>query len=268
MWLGISLGTLASLIFGLVYIVLLHEAGSAFYLFAGLTFLGSSLLGGIIAALKTQVHKPKAFLASSSAVFGMALGLFVFAYVVLPQFARVSVQLPAFCDGLKGSFNPPAHLTYTLPGGGTGILLTSDTQSALVAVVDYEHSPSPSTVHLVNKSNNQIIQSWRFNNDVISATIADGTLYLYNDKLGALIDARTGAYEQSVLLIDNYGGLSETDRPFISRASSGHWYIETTAVISSWNMDGTMKSRPYLILNGIARGCFIAGDTHEVTPLK
>jgi hypothetical protein len=123
-------------------------------------------------------------------------------------------------------------------------------------------------VFLVNKSNDQIIQSWRFNNDVISATIVDGTLYLYNDKLGALIDARTGAYEQSFLLIDNYGGLSETDRPFISRASSGHWYMETTSVISSWNMDGTVKSRPDLTLNGIARGCFIAGDTHEITPLK
>ena len=42
-WLGIGIGGLVSVVFGLVYIVVLHEPGSAFYLFAGLTFLGGSL---------------------------------------------------------------------------------------------------------------------------------------------------------------------------------------------------------------------------------
>ena len=70
-----------------------------------------------------------------------------------------------------------------------------------------------------------------------------------------------------ILLIDNYGGLSETDRPVISHASSGNWYFETTAVVSSWNTDGTVKSRPHLKMNGIARGCYVSGATDEVVSL-
>jgi hypothetical protein len=81
------------------------------------------------------------------------------------------------------------------------------------------------------------------------------------------MDARTGEFEETFLLIDNYGGLSESDRAIISRGSSGHWYMETTAVISSWNIDGTVRSRSHLTFNGIARGCFISGDTHEVIRL-
>jgi hypothetical protein len=134
-------------------------------------------------------------------------------------------------------------------------------------MIDYHHPLFPSTVFLVNKSDNKILRSMHFNNDVISAVIDEGILYIYNDKLGYLIEARTGEFEENFLLIDNYGGLTQTDRPFISRASDGHWYMETTAVISSWNIDGTVKSRPHLTFNGIALGCFISGNTRDVTRL-
>ncbi len=266
--LGTSIGALVSAVFGLVYIVILHEPGPVFYLFAGLTFLGGPLIGGIVAMWKTQGHQGKAFLASGSVIFGIVWMLFIFTYIVLPQLDRTSVQLPAFCDGFDGTFNPPAHLTYTLPNVGTGVLITSDAHSAVMAMIDYQHPPFPSAVFLVNKSDNKIIQSMRFKNDVIGATIDDDTLYIYNDKLGYFIDARTGELEKNFLTVDNYGGLSESDRPIVSRASSGHWYMETSAVISSWNVDGTVKSRPHLTLNGIALGCFISGDTHDVTRLN
>jgi hypothetical protein len=266
-WLGISVGALASIVFGLVYIVVLHEPGSAFYLFAGLTFLGGSLIGGIVAALKTQSHRRTAFFLSCGAVFGIAGMLCVCTYVALPQFARTNVQLPSFCDGFDGSLDLPSHLTYTLPDNGTGILITGDAQSAVVAMIDSNNPPFPTTVFLVNKSDNRIIWSMRFSNDIVSAAIDEGVAYIYNDKLGYFIDARTGEFAKNFLSIDNYGGLAETDRPIISRASSGHWYMETTAVISSWNVDGTVKSRPHLTFNGIAMGCFISGETHDVTEL-
>jgi len=263
-WLGISIGILVSAGFGLVYIVILHEPGPVFYLFAGPVFFGGPLVGGIDAAMKTQTHRLKAFFRSASAVFGMVFVLFIFTYAVLPQYARTNVQLPAACDGFDGSFNLPAQLTYTLPNGDIGILIISDNESAIVAQVDYEHPPFPSTVFLINKNENNILQSMNFNNDVISAALDNGVAYIFNDKLGYLYDSHTGKWEDTFLIIDNYGGLSESDRPFISRASSGHWYMENTAVISSWHVDGTVKSRPHLMFNGIARGCFIAGDTREV----
>lgn len=264
---GISVGALVSIVFGLVYLVLLREPGSQFYLFAVLAFVGGPLMGGIVAILRTQEHKVKAFFASSVTVYGIVFILFAFTYVVLPQFARTNVQLPASCDGFDGSLNPPAHLAYAVPDAGTGILITSDAQSAVVAVIDDNHPPFPSTVYLLNKSEDKIIQRLRFNNDIISATIEDGVLYIYNDKIGYLLDAHTGEFEEDFLLMDNYGGLTQTDRPFLSRASDGHWYMETTAVISSWKIDGTVRSRPNLTFNGIALGCFIFGYTQEVIQL-
>lgn len=264
---GISIGALVSIVFGLVYLVVLREPGSQFYLFAELACLGGPIIGGIVAVLRTQEHKLKAFFASFRTIFVMVFILFGVTYVVLPQFDRRNVQLPTFCDGFDGSFDPPSHLTYTVPDVGTGILIVSDAQTAVVAMIDYDQPPFPSTVFVLNKNEDKIVQSMRFNNDVISAAIDKGIVYIFNDKLGYLIDAHTGEFVETYLIIDNYGGLSESDRPIISRASSGHWYMETTAVISSWSVDGTVKSRPHLTFNGIARGCFISGYTHEITQL-
>ena len=264
-WVGIIVGALVSVAFGSVYFIVLHEPGSVYYLFAGLTFFGGSLLGGIVAVLRTREHKRRVFFSSGGAVFGIVFVLFVLMYVVSPQFARTSVQLPDFCDGFDGSFDPPPHLTYTLPTGEIGILITSDAEFAVVAQIDHEHPPFSSTVFLVNKNENAIIQSMRFNNDVVSASIDDGIAYIYNDKLGYLLGANSGKFQENILIIDNYGGLSESDRPFFLRPSTGHWYMETSAIISSWNVDGTVKSRPHLTFNGIALGCYISGNTGDVT---
>lgn len=264
--LGVGTGVLLSIITGIVYIAVLGEPGSAFYPAAGLACLGGPLVAGAAAAVAIQRRKRTAFILSSSVAFGIASVLAGLIYVVSPQFARTSIQLPPACDDFDGSFDPPAHLTYTLPDMGTGILIDRDADAAVVAMIDYEHAPYPSTVLLVDTDDNTVLQSMSFPNDILSATLEHGILYLFNDKLGYLIDASTGEFEETILIVDNYGGLSETDRPIISRASDGHWYFETTAVISSWSVDGTVISRPHLTFNGIVRGCFITGETQEVTP--
>ncbi|HUP28101.1 MAG TPA: hypothetical protein VM409_06670, partial [Chloroflexia bacterium] len=94
-----------------------------------------------------------------------------------------------------------------------------------------------------------------------------GTIYNYNDKLGYLINEHTGENEENIFLIDNYGGLTESDRPLLPGTSSGKWYVETSAVVSSWSTSGKVKSRPHLKMNGIARGCYVSGTTGEVTHL-
>jgi hypothetical protein len=267
---GISLGTFASIVFGLIYLVVLREPISTFYPFAGLVFLGGPFIGGVVAAWKTQGHRRNAVFVSSLVTFGIAWMLFILAYLVLPLFDRASVQLPEVCDESSGSFNPPPDVAYTLPSNaGVGVLITGNAQFALVAVIDYKQPPFPSTVFLVNKSADRIIKSMDFNNDIISAAIEGDTLYIYNDKIGYFIDARTGELENDLLTIDNYGGLSESENPILlSPTSSGHWYYETSAVITSWGVDGSVKSRRHLTLNGIALGCFVYGDSHNVTVLK
>jgi len=109
-------------------------------------------------------------------------------------------------------------------------------------MIDYTKAPYPSTVYVVNRSDNGTLQRMDFADDTIIATIDSGIVYLYNDKLGYRINARTGA-------------------------SEGRRYLETTAVISSWSADGTVRSRPHLTMNGIAYNCFVNRETGEIVEI-
>jgi hypothetical protein len=260
-------GTLFSVIAGMVYLILLHNPGPLFYPFAALAFLGGPLIAGTTGADPSREHKYRAFFISGCAVFGAVLVLFFITYAVLPQFNRTSVQLPEYCDGFDSSPHPAPALAYEIPGTGTGVLITGNEQTAVVAMVDYTKAPYPSTVYVVNRSDNRTLHRMDFADDTLIATIDSGIVYLYNDKLGYHINALTGAFETNILLIDNYGGLSGSDRPVLPGASEGRRYLETTAVISSWNIGGTVRSRSHLTMNGIAYNCFVNGGTGEIVEI-
>jgi hypothetical protein len=264
---SIIFGTLFSGTAGMVYIILLHEPGPVFYPFATLAFLGGPLIAGMTTAAQSREHTYRAFLISGCAVFGVALVLFFVTYAVLPNFDRTSVQLPEYCDGFDSSPHPALTLAYELPGTGSGVLVTGNEQTAVVAMIDYTKAPYPSTVYVVNRSDTRILRRMDFADDTIIATIDSGIVYLYNDKLGYLINSRTGASEKTILLIDNYGGLSGSDRPVLPGASEGRRYLETTAVISSWSTDGTVRSRSRLTMNGIAYNCFVNGKSGEIVEI-
>ena len=261
---SIFFGTLFSGISGTVYLIRLHEPGPLFYPFAALVFLGGPVIAGATSAAEPSGHKYRAFLIAGGAVFAAALVVFFITYAVLPQFDRTSVQLPASCNGFNSTHQPASALAYELPGTGTGVLVAGNEQTAVVAMIDYTRPPYPSTVSIVNRNDNRILQRMDFADDTVIATIDDGTIYLYHDKLGYFIDARTGAPEKNFLLIDNYGGLSASDRPVLPGASEGRRYLETTAVISSWGFDGTVRSRQHLTMNSIAYNCFVNGSTGEI----
>jgi len=264
---GIICGILFSCIAGIVYIILFHEPGSLFYPFAVLFFLGGPLIAGTTGAARTPEDKYRAFLISGCAVFAAALLLFFITYAVLPHFDRTSVRLPESCNGFSGSPHPAPELAYEVPGTGTGVLLAGNEQTAVVAVIDYTNAPYPSTVFVVNRSDTRILRRMDFADDTIIATIDSGMVYLYNDKMGYLINARTGAPEETFLKIDNYGGLSGSDRPVLAGASEGCRYLETSAVISSWSTDGTVRSRPRLTMNALAYNCFVNGKTGEIVEI-
>jgi len=264
---SILFGTLFSVLAGLAYLVLLHEPGWAFYPFAALAFLGGPLVAGAIGIVRSREHRYGACLISGGAVFCMMLALFFMTYAVLPQFDRTSVQLPGPCNSFDSGPHPAPALAYVLPGIGTGVPIARDEQTVVVAMVDFAKAPYPTTVYVVNESDNRILRRMDFPDNIVIATIDSGIVYLYNDKLGFLIDARTGADEETILLIDNYGGLSATDRPVLPGAADGRRYLETSAVISSWNTDGTVHSRSRLTMNGIACTWFVNGTTGEIIEL-
>jgi len=264
---GIISGTLFSVITGMVYIILLHEPGPVFYPFAALVFAGGPLIAGMTAAARSPEDKFRAFLLSGCAVFAVAIPLFFITYAVLPHFDRTSVLLPESCNGFDSSPHPAPALVYELPSMGSGVLVAGSEQTAVVAIIDYTRTPYPSTVYIVNRSDNRILRRVVFADDTIIAAIDSGIVYLYNDKLGYLINTRTGAPEETFLKIDNYGGLSDSERPVFSGTSEGRRYLETTAVISSWSTDGTVRSRSRLTMNAVAYNCFVNGETGEIVEI-
>ena len=261
---GILFGTLFSITAGMVYIILLREPGPLFYPFAALAFIGGPLIAGITGSAGSPVSNYRAFLISGGAVFAAALVLFFMSYAVLPQFDRTSVHLPESCNGFNSSPRPAPLPAYELPGKGTGVLVAGNVKTAVVAMIDSTKAPYPSTVYIVNRSDTRILHRIDFPDDTVIAAIDRGMVYLYNDKRGYLINARTGEPEKTFLVIDNYGGLSATDRPVLPGASEGRRYLETAAVISSWSTDGTVRSRSRLTVNGIAYNCFVNGETGEI----
>jgi hypothetical protein len=261
---SILFGTLFSVIAGMVYLIPLHEPGPLFYPFAALVFVGGPLIAGMTGAVKSREHKNRAFLISGGAVFAAALVLFFITYAVLPTFDRTSVQLPESCIGNNRSPHPAPALAYEIPRTGTGVLVAGSEQTAVVALVDYTRTPYPSSVYIVNRSDNKVLKRLDFADDTIIATIDSGIVYIYHDKMGSFIDARTGAPEKKFFVIDNYGGLSGSERPVLPGAFGESRYLETTAVISMWSTDGTVRSRSRLTMNGIAYHCFVSGRTGEI----
>lgn len=264
---GIIAGTLFSGIAGMVYLLLLHEPGSLFYPFAALVFFGGPLIAGMIGAHGSPKTRYRAFLISGCAVFVVALVLFLITYAVLPHFDRTSALLPETCNSFSGTLHPNPALAYGLPGTGTGVLVAGSEQTAVIAVIDYTRAPYPTTVHIVNRTDNLTLRRMEFSDDTIIAAVDSGIVYLYHDKMGYFLNARTGEPERKFLLIDNYGGLSDSENPVFPGVSGERRYLETTAVISSWSTDGTVRSRSRLTMNGIAYNCFVNGTSGEIVQI-
>ncbi len=230
----------------LVYIWLLGEPGFLFYPFAAIALIAAPLIAGFQGGIRAGV-----------AVLALAVFSLLSIYAIQPEFERTSVRLPAVCGAFPDS-----------TGSRPTVTLTGDAQTDVVVAIDSKTPPFPSTVSLVRKSDKQTLWSTGFDDDFLAAGIDGGILYLYDDKLGYWIDTRNGQPRHELFTIDNYGGLSPTDRPvFVARAPTGHWYMETSAVISSWNRDGSVIPRRRYTFNATAFNCFINGTTGGVTPL-
>jgi len=255
--LGIIIGIILGVTFYLTYVYIFHESSSEFYLFAGLALLGSPLAGSIISVLMVNEDRPIVLLISGSAILLILIVLSILAYLVLPLFFYESVQLPASYmnyDSNPGSYMP-SYLNYSIPGIGTGRLITSDNNSAVVVMSDYYHLPYASTVYLINKSSNKIIWSLNFNNDIIAAAIDQGTLNIFNDKIGYYINTENGEFVKTIVRLDNYRGLF---------TSNNNEYMQTSFETSFLNADGSVGSHRQMYMNCTAFGCFIIGSTGQI----
>ena len=229
----------------LLYVYAFGEGSSVFYLFAFVMLLCCPLVGGAATFYRarkgneSRAHK-KSFV-SGAVIFTILIALAFFSYVILPVFFFERAQVPGSC------MNNPPSMEYTVPGLGMGILLASDSRSSVLVLVDRSKPLFNSTVFLVNKSNNESIMNMKFNNDVIGAGISDGTLYLFNDRLGYFIDTANGQYVRNVIETDNYRGLY---------ASGNTTYMQTNMELSAVNVNGSVISHMILHFASLVYGCF------------
>jgi hypothetical protein len=174
------------------------------------------------------------------------LVFFISSYIIIPLFSSSSVPMPASCTGTISQL--PPSFDYVVPDVGMGTLLTSDATSAVIVMVDYRKLPLVSTVFLIRKSDNKILQTFKFNNDIVNAGIYDGTLYLFNDKIGYILNTSTGEYVHHIFTIDNYRGLY---------ILNGTKYLQTTLEISGLKSDGSIVSHRRVDMKSVAFGCLI-----------
>jgi hypothetical protein len=189
-------------------------------------------------------------LARIAAALGVAALIIIVApIVVLAVLALVSpyasTAIPASCSGAAPQM--PADRDVTVPGAGMGTLLASEADSNVVVVTDPGETPAL-TAYIVDTRAGTVIEHLGIASEAVVAAISDGVVYLFDDKLGYMIDASTGERVQRLIEVDNYRGLSRLgdDR-----------HLQMDADISTL-FGRSLFSYQHLDFTGIASGCFFA----------
>src|SRR5258708_25121681 len=168
---GILLGLLVSIISGFIYLQVLHAPSSLFYIFALLAFFLGPVVAGTVDTIISPSHKFRIFLASSGVVLGSIFVLFFLIYAILIRLFTTSVYLPTYCDGTYHQSNIPPNLEYSLPDKVKGVLINSDDSIAVVATIDYDHSPHSGALFLINKASGNVLLRTYFPDDNIAVAI-------------------------------------------------------------------------------------------------
>ena len=141
----------------------------------------------------------------------------------------------------------PADRDVTVPGAGVGTLLASEADTNVVIVTDPGQTPAL-TAYIVDAHDSRVIARLAIASEAVVAAIRDGVVYLFDDKIGYMIEASTGERVHRLIETDNYRGL------YVSGADR---YLQTDAEISTL-FGRSLFSYQHLDFTGIASGCFFA----------
>src|SRR5664280_347958 len=122
-----------------------------------------------------------------------ALIVFVLPIVALAIMALASpyasVAIPASCSAVVPHM--PADRDSTVPGVGIGTLLASGSDTNVVVVADPGQT-STLTAYIVDGQAGKVLDRIDIASQAVVAAISDGVAYLFDDKIGYMIDASTG----------------------------------------------------------------------------
>jgi hypothetical protein len=189
-------------------------------------------------------------LARRAALFGGAALVVLAAPIVgLAVLALVSpyasTVIPASCSAAAPRV--PADRAATVPGVGVGTLLASGADTNVVIVTGPGQTPAM-TAYVVDIRAGTVIGALGIASDAVVASIRDGVVYLFDDKIGYMLDASTGGRVRRLIETDNYRGLY---------ISAGARYLQMDAEISIL-LGRSLFSFEHLDFAGIAFGCFFA----------
>ena len=131
------------------------------------------------------------------------------------------------------------------PGVGTLLAFGADTN--VVVVTNPGQSPAL-TAYIVDARTAKALERIGIASEAVVAAIRDGVVYLFDDKIGYMLDASTGERVHRLIETDNYRGLY---------ASGADRYLQMDAEIATV-FGPSVFSYQHLDFAGIASGCYFA----------
>jgi hypothetical protein len=146
-------------------------------------------------------------LRTTGLLLGVAAAAVVLLLAPISIYALVSpfdsVAVPASCAGPELAATTAARVH--LDGIGDGIRVASDGRTEVVAVLGPGGTVTGGEAVVMHDGN--LVGQLAVTSRTVDAAVADGIVYLFDDKIGFLLDAQTGVPIPRLFESDNYRGL-------------------------------------------------------------
>jgi hypothetical protein len=175
-------------------------------------------------------------------VLALVVGVPMVGYAVLSPFTGVPVP-----GGCAAGTTGPAARVVEVPGHGEATVIAADGPTAVVVVPAPDGHTAGGSVHLM--TNDKLVFSLPVTSRAVAGGVADGRAYVFDDKIGYILAAATGAVIPRLLTVDNYRGLYMT---------GGVEHVQTSLEIA---IVGSAE-RPFLAhglpFGAVVDGCVVA----------
>ena len=164
------------------------------------------------------------------------------AYALLSPFSGIAVPRACVPGG-----SDPASRAVVVPGHGDGTVIAADGPTSVVVVPALDGRTAGGSVHVLR--GRDAIFSLPIASRAVAAGIADGRVYVFDDKIGHFLDATTGAPLPRVFTVDNYRGLYTSD---------GVDFVQTTFEVGFVGLPGVPFMARGMPFAAVVDGCLLA----------
>jgi len=183
----------------------------------------------------------------------VGLGLIVPVLVVAPisVYALVapysSVAVPSACEAAAGTSTASAQMT--VEGLGNGIRVVRDGPIEVVAVLGPGGTVTGGNGAVLRDG--RVIARLPIESRTVDAAVADGIVLLFDDKIGFLLDAQTGAPLPRLFESDNYRG-QFTD--------GGVEHVQTSIEVTAVGLGGRPFYTMATSMGVVVDACLLTGE--------